>query len=59
MIDGDVRENLIIMDASSGQQYRFGLPGPSLGDAERGRWLEADEIRGAAAGASSYKGGPR
>lgn len=40
-IDGDVRENLIITDASSGQQYRFGLPGPSLGDAERGRWLEA------------------
>lgn len=34
-----VRENLIIEDSSSGEQYRFGLPGPALSEAERGEWL--------------------
>lgn len=32
------RENIIVMDDSSGQQYRFGMPGPDLGPQERDRW---------------------
>lgn len=28
------RENLIVLEESSGQQYRFGMPGPDLGDEE-------------------------
>jgi 6-phosphofructokinase 2 len=39
-IDGDVRENLIVLDESSGEQYRFGMPGPRLSQADRARWLE-------------------
>lgn len=34
-----VRENLIVADDSSGQQYRFGLPGALLGEAELGLWM--------------------
>jgi 6-phosphofructokinase 2 len=34
-----VRENLIVTDASSGQQYRFGMPGPELTLDEREAWL--------------------
>lgn len=40
VIAGDVRENLIITETSTGAQYRFGLPGPTLDESERGRWLE-------------------
>jgi 6-phosphofructokinase 2 len=39
-IAGRVRENLIVEDASSGQQYRFGMPGPLLSEDERSRWAE-------------------
>lgn len=39
-IQGSVRENLIVTDASTGEQYRFGMPGPSLSEEERARWLD-------------------
>jgi 6-phosphofructokinase 2 len=42
-IDGEVRENLIVFDQSSGEQYRFGMPGPRFSPADRARWLEAIE----------------
>jgi 6-phosphofructokinase 2 len=32
---------VIVMDRSTGEQYRFGMPGPRLSDAERLRWIEA------------------
>ncbi len=35
----EVRENLIVEDELTGQQYRFGLPGPTLDEAERAAWL--------------------
>jgi len=38
-IEQPVRENLIIEDRSSGEQYRFGLPGAPLSEAERAEWL--------------------
>lgn len=34
----DTRENLIITDESSDQQYRLGLPGPGLTPSERSDW---------------------
>jgi 6-phosphofructokinase 2 len=40
-IGGKVRVNLIITDASSGEQYRFGMPGPVLTEEEHARWLDA------------------
>jgi len=40
-IKGLTRENLIILDESSGQQYRFGMPGPNL---EEGEWRECLKI---------------
>ena len=40
-IDGEVRENLIVFDESSREQYRFGMPGPRFSQADRARWLEA------------------
>lgn len=42
-IDGEVRENVIVFDESTGEQYRFGLPGPKLSQADRERWLAAIE----------------
>ena len=33
-INGSTRENFIIFEGSSGQQFRFGMPGPSMQDAE-------------------------
>lgn len=39
-IDGDIRENLIVTDAWTGQQYRFGMPGPVLARAEQTLWVE-------------------
>lgn len=39
-IEGDVRENVIVTDRSTGEQYRFGMPGPRLSDADQKRWLE-------------------
>lgn len=35
-----VRENLIALDVSTCQQYRFGMPGPVLTADERGAWIE-------------------
>lgn len=39
-IEESTRENLIVRDDSSGEQYRFGMPGPELSDEERAAWLE-------------------
>jgi 6-phosphofructokinase 2 len=39
-IEGEIRENVIVLDRSTGEQYRFGMPGPRLSDAERLRWVE-------------------
>lgn len=33
-VKGWSRENLIVLEESTGQQYRFGMPGPELGDKE-------------------------
>ena len=38
-IEGMIRENLVILDESTGQQYRFGMPGPILRDEEWKRCL--------------------
>src|SRR5690606_97368 len=46
-----VRENLIATDASTGEQYRFGMPGPTLTDEERARW--SDQLQGLP-GSTSY-----
>jgi len=32
------RENLIVYEDATGQQYRFGMPGAPLSDADLGRW---------------------
>ena len=29
-IEGLIRENLVILEESTGQQYRFGMPGPEI-----------------------------
>jgi 6-phosphofructokinase 2 len=39
-ISGLTRESLTILEKSTGQQYRFGMPGPTLGEAEWRRCLE-------------------
>jgi 6-phosphofructokinase 2 len=39
-IEDDTRENLIVRDDSSGQQYRFGMPGPDLTRRERADWTK-------------------
>lgn len=49
-VAGDVRENLIVTDESTGEQYRFGTPGPALSGRERASWL--DHLRSHAASAS-------
>lgn len=43
-MESETRENLIVTDESSGQQYRFGMPGPDLTKQERSRWN--DRIHG-------------
>lgn len=35
-----VRENLIVREESSGNLFRFGMPGPMLSDTEREHWIE-------------------
>jgi 6-phosphofructokinase 2 len=40
-IAGPTRENLIVYEESSEQQYRFGMPGPELDQQELNRWIEA------------------
>ncbi|TLM76444.1 1-phosphofructokinase family hexose kinase [Microbulbifer harenosus] len=37
-ISESVRENLIVQEESSGNLFRFGMPGPLLSDTERDRW---------------------
>lgn len=39
-IGGEVRENVIVLDRASDQQYRFGMPGPPLSAGERQSWTE-------------------
>lgn len=39
-IEGEVRENLIVTDRSTREHYLFTMPGPSLTDADRMRWIE-------------------
>lgn len=39
-VQEEVRENFIIRDDSTGEQYRFGMPGPTLADADRAYWLQ-------------------
>lgn len=39
-IEGDVRENLIVTDRSTGEQYQFGMPGPRLSTADQKRWVK-------------------
>lgn len=42
-VEGDVRENLIVTETASGQQYRFGMPGPELAEGDRARWRDVLE----------------
>lgn len=39
-IEGWTRENVIVFEESSGQQFRFGMPGPEIREAEWRRCLE-------------------
>ncbi|MBA3013986.1 MAG: 1-phosphofructokinase family hexose kinase [Proteobacteria bacterium] len=39
VINGWTRENLVVAEESTGQQYRFGMPGPTLSDEEWQRCL--------------------
>ncbi|WGL17109.1 1-phosphofructokinase family hexose kinase [Microbulbifer bruguierae] len=38
-IAGAVRENLIVQEESSGNLFRFGMPGPLLSEVEQGQWV--------------------
>ncbi len=40
-IEGLIRESLVILEESSGQQYRFGMPGPEFQEQELERSLHA------------------
>lgn len=40
-IKNPTRENLIVLESSSNQQYRFGMPGPEISNAEGQQILEA------------------
>ncbi len=39
-IEGSVRESLAIFESSTGQQYRFGMPGPEIKEKEWKQFLE-------------------
>lgn len=39
-IEGEVRENLVVSQAEGEEQYRFGMPGPTLTRDDLGRWKE-------------------
>jgi len=41
--EGTIRENLIVSQTASEDQYRFSLPGPVLTEAERARWRDRME----------------
>lgn len=49
-IQGSTRENIIVRDLASDQQFRFGLPGPEVRADERRAWTE--ELRAHASSAS-------
>jgi 6-phosphofructokinase 2 len=38
-IEGSIRESLVILEESTGQQYRFGMPGPKFQQKEWGQFL--------------------
>jgi 6-phosphofructokinase 2 len=40
LFNGWTRENLVMLEESTGQQYRFGMPGPHLSEAEWQRCLD-------------------
>jgi len=40
-IGGQTRENFIVYEQTSEQQYRFGMPGPDFDQRDLDRWLEA------------------
>jgi 6-phosphofructokinase 2 len=40
-IAGETRENFIVYEETSEQQYRFGMPGPHLEQDDLDRWIEA------------------
>lgn len=42
-ISGHTRENLIVLDSSTNQQYRFGMPGPQIAEEEWKACLQAIE----------------
>jgi len=42
-IEGSTRQNVIVLEESSGRQFRFGMPGPTLHEAEWKRCLEVLE----------------
>jgi 6-phosphofructokinase 2 len=42
-IEGLTRQNVIVLEESSGRQFRFGMPGPTLHEAEWKRCLEVLE----------------
>jgi 6-phosphofructokinase 2 len=48
-IRAGIRENLIIRDTSTDQQYRFGMPGPEIVEDERQDWLRRVREHGASA----------
>jgi 6-phosphofructokinase 2 len=39
-IEGTIRESLVILEEATGQQYRFGMPGPTLQDKEWQQFLQ-------------------
>ena len=40
-IEGGIRESLVILEESTGQQYRFGMPGPEVQQEECEQFLQA------------------
>jgi 6-phosphofructokinase 2 len=39
-VSGTTRENLVVYEESSSEQFRFGMPGPELGAAEAKQWID-------------------
>ena len=50
-IDGDIRENITVYEENSGEQYRFGMPGPALREIE---WKEILERLESMCGNAQY-----
>ena len=57
-INGIIRESLVIFEESTGQQYRFGMPGPKLSRKEWERFLEELEAMEVVASGSLPPGVP-